>query len=138
MIYNLSTILNEIMKRTKENASNKNASNKNALNKNALNKNALNKNALNKNGNANAINKKIYDINLANINSLIKYNAFQKPKFSVLDTCTSIELKNKNKNLEIYKNFIKKKGLFIIGGFCAFLASFTYLNLFFNYNFILI
>ena len=111
------------------------------MNKNALNKNALNKNALNKNGNANAINKKIYDINLANINSLIKYNAFQKPKFSVLDTCTSIDVKNQNQNqnqnqkLTIYKNFIKKE-LLIIGGFCAFLASFTYLS--FNYNFILI
>jgi hypothetical protein len=132
MIYNLSTILNEIMKQAREKSNERARANANTnANANAI---ALNKIALNKI----ALNKKIFDINLANLNSLIKYNTIQKSKFSVLDTCTSIELKNKNKNLEIYKNFIKKKGLFIIGGFCAFLASFTYLNLFFNYNFILI
>ena len=137
MIYNLSTILNEIMKQAREKSNERARANANTnanANAIALNKIALNKIALNKI----ALNKKIFDINLANLNSLIKYNTIQKSKFSVLDTCTSIELKNKNKNLEIYKNFIKKKRLFIIGGFCAFLASFTYLNLFFNYNFILI
>jgi len=139
MIYNLSTILNEIMKQARE-KSNERARARANTNANANANTNANANA---NTNANtfnkiALNKKIFDINLANLNSLIKYNTIQKSKFSVLDACSSIEVKNKNKNLEIYKNFIKKKGLFIIGGFCAFLASFTYLNLFFNYNFILI
>jgi hypothetical protein len=122
MIYNLSTILNEIMKQTKE----KSNSIPNSLNKLTLNKPILNKIALN---------RKIFDIDMANKNSFIKYNAIlnQKPKFSALETCTSIDIKNQNQNQiqEFYKKIIKKK-LFVIGVFCTFLASFTYLNL--NYN----
>ena len=62
--------------------------------------------------------KIITDIELANKKSIELYKKYNsKPKFSILDG-------NKNVN-----KIVNKNGLFIIGYFCIFLASFHYFDL---------
>ena len=115
--YNLSTILNEAMKQTKQKPNIIQVPNS-FLEKNKINNHNL-----------------TIDIELANRKSLELYSKLSaKPKFSILDANqeTNQETsKNKNLNQEIDKKHgnINKKGILIIGCFCVFLASFHYFNL---------
>lgn len=136
MIYNLSTILNETMKKAKEKAKEK--SNTIQIPNSFLQNNKINPHNLR------------IDIELANKKSLDLYNKLNsKPKFSILDLNQIIN-KNKNKNEDesesenesenenksenkkdnqiIDKKQVNKNGLVIVGCFCLFLASFHYFN----------
>jgi hypothetical protein len=120
--YNLSTILNEAMKQTKQTKQKPNVI---QVPNSFFEKNKINNHNL------------TIDIELANRKSLELYQKFNnKPKFSILDLNQNIDInkdinKDKPQNQEIDKKHgnINKKGILIIGCFCVFLASFHYFNL---------
>jgi hypothetical protein len=113
--YNLSTILNETMKQTKQKSNTIQIPNSFLENKKINNHNLT------------------IDIELANKKSLELYRKLNsKPKFSILDLNQDINKdinKDKHQNQEIDKKGITKKGILIVGCFCVFLASFHYFNL---------
>jgi len=116
--YNLSTILNEAMKQTKQKSNTIQVPNSFLENKKINNHNLS------------------IDIELANRKSLELYRKLNsKPKFIILDLNQDIDInKDKSQNQEIDKKHvnINKKGILIVGCFCVFLASFHYFN--FNFN----
>jgi hypothetical protein len=116
--YNLSTILNEAMKQTKQT---KQKSNTIQVPNSFLENKKINNHNL------------TIDIELANKKSLELYRKLNnKPKFSILDLNQDIDInKDKPQNQEIDKKHvnINKKGILIVGCFCVFLASFHYFNL---------
>jgi ABC-type lipopolysaccharide export system ATPase subunit len=112
--YNLSTILNEAMKQTKQKSNTIQVPNSFLENKKINNHNLS------------------IDIELANRKSLELYRKLNsKPKFIILDLNQDIDInKDKSQNQEIDKKHvnINKKGILIVGCFCVFLASFHYFN----------
>jgi|688.fasta_scaffold41745_2 hypothetical protein len=121
--YNLSTILNEAMKQTKQT---KQKSNSIQVPNSFLENKKINNHNL------------TIDIELANKKSLELYQKLNnKPKFSILDLNQDIDInKDKPQNQEIDKKHvnINKKGILIVGCFCVFLASFHYFNFNLNLN----
>jgi len=66
------------------------------------------------------------DVELANIKSIELYNKFYiKPIFSILDKNQNIIKTDVKTNIN---KIVKKNGLYIIGCFCIFLASFSRLH----------
>ena len=112
--YNLSTILNEAMKQTKQKTNTIQVPHSFLENKKINNHNLS------------------IDIELANRKSLELYRKLNsKPKFIILDLNQDIDInKDKSQNQEIDKKHvnINKKGILIVGCFCVFLASFHYFN----------
>lgn len=149
MLYNLSTILNDTMKKTSKSHPNKVEISESLTNKKQLDlKNLKIDIAL--------ANQKSFDIysKYTNYNYNVKtnHNPNPKPNFSVFDIVNkqkTEENKSNEENLEaieekkqehqkqdiqIFQKKIKKTGLFIIGCFCIFLASFNFYRNFKSFN----
>ena len=108
MIYSLSTILFNAMKNNKD-------PKPNIINKMNSKKNPKNLSI---------------DIELANIKSMELYNKFYiKPMFSILDKNQNIIKPDVKTDVKTNCNrIVKKNGLYSIGCFCIFLASFSRLH----------